>query len=64
MKQIRERQCYGKKCLSVKMREEMSADDVEDIIMGKDPIYKYNLDLNDTFLSRGEGICIELVSFQ
>ena len=37
IKQIKENQCYGKKtCLSVKMREEMSTDDVEDIIMGMD----------------------------
>ena len=49
IKQIRENQCYVKKaCLGVKMREEMSADDVEDIIMGKDPIYKYN-DANSPF---------------
>ena len=49
IKQIKENQCYGKKtCLGVKMREEMSTEDVEDIIMGKDPIYKYN-DANSPF---------------
>ena len=32
----------------MKMREEISTDDVEDIIMGKDPIYKYN-DANSPF---------------
>ena len=43
MKQMRENQCYVKKtCLGVKMREEMSTDDVEDIIMGMDPGYKFN----------------------
>ena len=43
MKQMKENQCYVKKtCLGVKMREEVSTDDVEDIIMGMDPAYKFN----------------------
>ena len=43
MKQMKENQCYVKKtCLGVKMREEMSTDDVEDIIMGMGPGYKFN----------------------
>ena len=44
IKQIKENQCYGGKMLksSVKMREEMSTDDVEDIIMGMGPGYKFN----------------------
>ena len=43
MKQMRENQCYVKKtCLGVKIREEMSTDDVEDIIMGMGPGYKFN----------------------
>ena len=43
IKQIRGNQCYGKKtCLGVKMREEMSTEDVEDIIMGMGPGYKFN----------------------